>query len=192
MIQAGPPPQSQHMLPFWAQVSALAISIFLALLRAAEFFRSPHLHVRLTRDLFFRLIDRGEALFCHAVVLARNGPILILDVRPKLSRISKPGTSETAEKVFPLEVAQFGEKVKGPQLVAEHHFFVAAPFFMCPTRRRTGQYSSAFRRNISRAKGGPSKHSSRTSCNLRPSTHQVRPNRSMRVLELRFYESWTS
>ena|SRR5258708_380022 len=55
------------------QVMSFAAAAFLALLKAIEFFRRGTLSVRLTRDSFFRLIDAGEALFVHAVLLARGG-----------------------------------------------------------------------------------------------------------------------
>lgn len=118
------PSLEPHGLPTWAQVVSLLVALFLALLRAIEFFKLPGLYVRLTSDLFFRLIDDGEAMFCHAVLLARNGPVLIQDIDLALKR---KGNREIAEKHFPLRILQFGEKVKGPALVAEHHFFSSSP-----------------------------------------------------------------
>ncbi len=116
-------------LPLWAQELSLAITLFLAALRAAEFFALPGLYVRLTRDLFFRLIDDGEALFCHAVLLARRGPVLISDVRLTLKRV---GSAERAEKLFPIRVLRFGEKVQGTGLLAEHHFYSSSPLQYLP------------------------------------------------------------
>ena len=87
------------------------------------------MYVRLTRDLFFRLIDDGEALICHAVLLARNGPVLIQRISLTLKR---NGSHNTAEKVFPIQILRFGEKVKGPALTAEHHFFSSSPLLYLP------------------------------------------------------------
>jgi hypothetical protein len=113
-----------HALPLWAQILSLSVALFLALLRAIEFFKFPRLDVRLTRDMFFRLIDDGEALFCHAVLLARNGPVLIQEIYLTLKR---KGSRDRAEKVFPIQILKFGEKVRGPALMAEHHFFSSSP-----------------------------------------------------------------
>lgn len=116
-------------LPLWLQLVSLGIALFLAVLRAVEFFKLPELYVRLTRDLFFRLIDDGEAIFCHAVLLARNGPVLIQEIDLSLRR---KGNHGTAEKLFPIQILKFGEKVKGPALVAEHHFFSSSPLLYLP------------------------------------------------------------
>jgi hypothetical protein len=113
-----------HSLPLWAQVLSLAIALFLAVLRGFEFFQIPELDVRLTRDLYFRLIDDGEVVFCHAVLLARKGPVLIQNIELTLKRI---GSRDRAEKSFPLRVTRFGEKVKGPGLTAENHFYSSSP-----------------------------------------------------------------
>ena len=118
-----------HALPLWAQILSLSVALFLALLRAIEFLKFPELYVRLTRDLFFRLIEDGEALFCHAVLLARNGPVLIRDINLTLKR---KGNRARAEKHFPIQILRFGEKLKGPALFAEHHFFSSSPLLYLP------------------------------------------------------------
>jgi hypothetical protein len=131
-MQPPVPPSPQPSLPIWAQLLSLGIALILAVLRLIEFFRPSHLHVHLTRDLFFRLIDKGEALFCNAVVIARGGSVLVLDVKPKLRRVNNNAHSERAEKVYPLEVAQFGEKVRGSQFTAENHFYSSSPLTYLP------------------------------------------------------------
>lgn len=113
--------------PLWISITALVISVILAIFKAVEFFRKPRLYLHLTRDIFFRLIDGGEALFCNAVLLASNGPILIRSVQPVLKRIDCSGNASQAEKSFPLTVAQYGEKVRGANLIADHHFFGSSP-----------------------------------------------------------------
>lgn len=127
MIQA--PPSHPNGLPLWVQIVSLSITAFLAVLRTIEFFNFPELYVRLTRDLFFRMIDEGEALFCHAVLISRNGPVLIQDITLTLKRI---GSRDTAEKSFPIQIRRFGEKVKGPALIAEHHFYSSSPLQYLP------------------------------------------------------------
>jgi hypothetical protein len=125
MIATGTPPD--HSLPLWAQVVALATSLALAAIQIFQFTRRPHLEVHLTRDLFFRLINQGEALFCKAVLLARNGPVLVRDVQPVLRRFDPTGKRSQAEKLFPLDVWRHGESVRGSNIMADHHFFGSSP-----------------------------------------------------------------
>jgi hypothetical protein len=49
-----------HALPLWAQILSLSVALFLALLRAIEFFKFPTLDVRLTRDMFFVLLTTAK------------------------------------------------------------------------------------------------------------------------------------
>jgi hypothetical protein len=113
-------------LPLWAQVVNLGITLLLASMRAVEFLRHGKLEVRLTKDSFFRLTDFGEALFVHCVLLARNGPVLIRSVSVTLKRLAGEGT-RLAQKSFPLDVMNHGEKVKGKEFTAEHHFYGSSP-----------------------------------------------------------------
>lgn len=106
------------------QITSFAAAAFLALLKALEFFRRGTLEVRLTRDSFFRLTDVGESLFVHAVLLAREGPVLIDGVSLNLVRLPKP---RTTAKTFPLDIIDHGEKIKGSAIRAEHHFYGASP-----------------------------------------------------------------
>jgi hypothetical protein len=82
---------------FWA-------SLFLTVLKAIELLirltRKPSLDLRLTRDIFFRIGDLGEVLFCNATFLARNGPILICDARAELRK------TDQAQKAFPLTMGK--------------------------------------------------------------------------------------
>jgi hypothetical protein len=126
MLQISRAPVASTGLPLWAQLSNLAITLLLAVLRAVEFLRRGTLEVRITRDCFFRLTDFGEALFVHGVLLARNGPVLIQDVAVTLKRLAPRGTT-VAEKSFPLTIISHGEKVKGPAFRAEHHFYGMSP-----------------------------------------------------------------
>jgi hypothetical protein len=131
LLQVFPPPTpvvnvhpASTGLPLWMQITSFAVAAFLALLKALEFFRRGTLEVRLTRDSFFRLTENGEALFVHGVLLAREGPVLIDNVSVTLKRL--PG-NRTTEKTFPLDIIDHGEKIKGPAIRAEHHFYGASP-----------------------------------------------------------------
>ena len=120
-------PSTTLGLPLWMQIVAFVVSVGLALMKLLEFLRKPKLYVHLTRDIFFRLIDNGEALFCSAVLLASNGPILVRNVEPILRRVDKNRKANTAQKSFPLVVSQFGVKVHGPNVTADHKFFGSSP-----------------------------------------------------------------
>jgi hypothetical protein len=118
---------SQASLPVSLQIVGFAVTLVLATIKILDFSNRPKLNVHLTKDVFFRLIDSGEALFCNVVLLASNGPVLIRTVQLMLKRVDDAGKSDKAEKRFPLEVTQFGEKVRGTQVTADNHFFGSSP-----------------------------------------------------------------
>jgi hypothetical protein len=122
-------------LPIWAQIISLVLSCALASVEIAKQLRRAKLSIYLTRDLFFRFIEAGEALFCNAVMLARNSPVLIRDVSLELKRIGVPGQRRSAEKMYPLVVREFGEKVRGSALNAEHHFYGSSPLAYVPVMK---------------------------------------------------------
>jgi hypothetical protein len=133
------------------QYFAFYVSAILGLFKIAGFlFHRSQLHVVVTRDAFFRLIDSGEALFCSANLLARNGPVLITSVIPTLKRIDGP------QKSFDLEILQFGEKVKGQGFLAEHLFYSSSPVAHIPEAipQRTvylcvqGEYKDQIRQRV--------------------------------------------
>jgi hypothetical protein len=115
MFAAISPDSAEWMVrfAFWASLILTLLKISDALMRAA---RSPKLHVKLTPEAFFRLTDWGETLFCNGVLLAWNGPVLIVDARAVLQKTNAP------TKSFPFKILEFGEKVKGSGAVADHYF----------------------------------------------------------------------
>ncbi len=115
----------------WMQVTAFSLSVVLAALKIFDVIRRPVLHIHLTRDVFFRLIEKGEALFCSAVLIARNGPVLVRSVEVKLMRVAKE-SGPIAEKSFPLEITQFGEKTLGSGIFADHKFMGTSPLRYLP------------------------------------------------------------
>src|SRR6267143_1336631 len=86
-------------LALWMVYFAFWTSLILGLLKIIEFAvkatRFPRLDARLTSDVFFRLTDFGESLFCNAVLLSFNGPVLITNTRVTLTK------TDSAVKVFP-------------------------------------------------------------------------------------------
>lgn len=113
------PPETQQILPwmvkfaFWASV---ILTVFKIVELIVRFVRTPRLDVRLTPDVFFRLNDWGETLFCNSVLLSWNGPIVIVETRAILDKIDSP------TKSFPFKVIQFGQKVKGAGPLPDHYF----------------------------------------------------------------------
>lgn len=120
-------PTDYSSLPLWAQITSFCLAVVLALIKIVESLQAPELKVHLTRDLFFRLIDQGEALFCKAVLLSENGPVLVRDVDVVLKRENRNRATSSAEKSFPLEVTQYGEAVRGTNNLSDHHFFGSSP-----------------------------------------------------------------
>lgn len=106
------------LFAFWASLALTVLKIAQFILIAL---RKPKLQLHLTQEVFFRLAEFGEGLFCNPVLLAWNGPVLISEVRATLSKKDVP------EKVFPLKVLAFGEKVKGSGPYADHYFHSRSP-----------------------------------------------------------------
>jgi hypothetical protein len=108
-------------LPLWTLYFAFWASLALTVLKILELtfvaFRSPRLDVRVTREAFFRLTDWGETLFFNSILLAWNGPVLILDSRATLLK------TDAATKAFPLRILQVGEKVRSAGGPFPDHFF---------------------------------------------------------------------
>jgi hypothetical protein len=100
MIPTPTPTIASPSLPYPLQIITFGISIILAIFKTAEFFRKPKLSLNLTRDIFFRLIDKGEALFCNGVLLAIDGPILVRSVNVVLKKVDKNRNSEKAKRHF--------------------------------------------------------------------------------------------
>ena len=121
LAQAAANPQN---LPLWMVYFAFWTSLILAVLKIVQFAvraaKFPRLDARLTSDVFFRLNEFGETLFCNSVLLAFNGPVLLTNTRAILTK------TDSVVKVFPFVVLWFGEKVKGLGPLAEHSFLTAS------------------------------------------------------------------
>jgi hypothetical protein len=129
LLQVFPPPTpvvAPAGIPVWMQIASFAVATLLGVLRAVEFFRRGTLEVRLTKDSFFRLTDSGETLFVHAVLLDRDGPALIDKVSITMNRLPTEN-ARTAQKSFPLDIVDHGEKIKGATIFAEHSWYGASP-----------------------------------------------------------------
>lgn len=114
----------------WMVVFAFWASLILTLVKIGEAIftalRRPRLDFSLTREVFFRLTDFGEALFCNPVLLAWNGPVLVTSINARLDKTDSP------RKSFPLKVLAFGEKVRGQGPFADHYFHSKSPVSHIP------------------------------------------------------------
>ena len=109
----------------WMLWFAFVASAALTLLKIGELIlaatRRPKLEVRLTKEIEFRILDSGDSIFANAVLLAKNGPLLITDASMVLSKI------DGARKQYPLEIIRFGEKVTGAGPIADNSFVTTSP-----------------------------------------------------------------
>src|SRR5438270_819125 len=115
-----PPTVPSAGMAHWMILAAFWISVILALIKVAEVIysitRAPRLDMRLTEDVFFRLNQLGECLFCNAVMLGWDGPSLVDGCRIILEK------TDSVVKTFPFKVLHVGEKVKGSGALADHYF----------------------------------------------------------------------
>jgi hypothetical protein len=109
-------------LPLWVQITSFVFAsvgfLGAAFVGLTEYLRTATLDIRVTKDSFYRLVEQGEAVFCRATLLARNGPILIHKVSLTLTK------TDDVPKIFPLEVEHFGTLVhKNEYLFQEHNYY---------------------------------------------------------------------
>ncbi len=119
--------------PLWVVYATVSLTILLIIDLLYRWLEPARLQVRVTKEVFVRWVERGEVLFVNAVMLATKAPVVVTDVRVSLVRTS--GSS----KSYALGVVLVGEKVKGDQVLAVHHFFTKSALEFVPgnsTHRR--------------------------------------------------------
>ncbi|GEM_PF-3518737 len=109
-------------LPYWAQLTSFVLATVgftgTAYVALAEFLKTADLETKLTKDCFYRVVERGEAVFCRATVMARRGPVLIRTVAATLTKL------DGAQKSYNLDVMQFGSLItKADKLIQEHNYY---------------------------------------------------------------------
>jgi hypothetical protein len=113
------------VIPDWAVLFAFtvgAIATLLEIIRFAVYLaKQPHLEVRLTKQVFIRLIEKGECFFCNAVILGRHGPIEIRDAFFVLRRLGE------SKKTFRLTVTDIGAKTPSAGPIAGLSFYTTSP-----------------------------------------------------------------
>ena len=107
-------------LPLWMAVFAFVVSVFLAILKVIEwimfFFKKSSLEIALTREVFFRILEKGESLYVNAVLIAYDKGTLITDVKATLKKING------ATKEYELRVSDIGEKFRNPEGLPNYYF----------------------------------------------------------------------
>ena len=74
-------------LPNWSLVFAFFASLILSLIKLCEIlFNTSKLEIVLTREMFYRLLDRGEVIYSNAVLVAHNSGAMIQDIKVKLTQ----------------------------------------------------------------------------------------------------------
>jgi len=116
----------QWLLAIMFLIGGLA-TVFQILKTVVPWFARPTLEARLTKEIFFRLVDDGECAFLNAIYLVRNGAV---EVRRMALRLTRLGESPRS---YPLEVLRLGEKRLGQGPLADFVFYTESPlFFLTP------------------------------------------------------------
>lgn len=99
-------------LPLWMIYAGSVAGLFVAGFQIFEWIhrltRFPKLDIRLTKEVFFRLLDDGETIFTNAVLIARHGPIEIKNIKFNLKKISG------SKKDYIFAPRHIGNKVANP------------------------------------------------------------------------------
>ena len=88
--------------------------------------RQSSLEVALTREVFFRVFETGEALYANAVLVANDVGAMVKDITAILKK------EDGATKEFILRVAQIGEKFRGVEGRYQFSFHSSSPLAFIP------------------------------------------------------------
>jgi hypothetical protein len=114
-------------LPTWLVNTGAILAIILTILHIRDLLKAGRLEVRLTREVFFRLTDKGESLFANAVLLCRREPVEIRSIYLMLTR------SSGSRKEYPVEPIWFGQKLAATgNVYAQHSFSSKSPASFIP------------------------------------------------------------
>lgn len=121
-------------LPKWlinlGTITALVLAVLQVLKIIFKVLEAPYLEVKLTKEVFFRLLMVGESIFANLILLARLGNIEVRDVNFTLTKTD--GQSKSL-KVLPRYI---GKKIVDPNdNFAKNHFFSSTPLnFISPNK----------------------------------------------------------
>lgn len=117
-------------LPDWMIIFAFLASLVLTIFKVLEGIfkavRKSNLEIALTREVFFRILETGEALYLNAVLVAYDVGALITDINASLKK------EDGATKEFIMNVAQIGEKFRSTQGLYQFSFHSSSPLAFIP------------------------------------------------------------
>jgi hypothetical protein len=117
-------------LPNWMLIFAFVASLILTILKILEgifsAFRKSKLEVVLTREVFFRIFETGEAIYANVVLVAYDIGALIKSIKATLKKEDGP------TKEFELNVAQIGEKYRIADGSYQFSFHSSSPLAFIP------------------------------------------------------------
>ncbi len=117
-------------IPDWMLYFAFWASLTLTILAIAGIIKKTtqknSLKLILTKELFFRILQSGEFIYSHGVLVAYGSGALIEDAKAEL--IKKDG----AKKTFKLGIAKVGEKVRTTTGNADYFFPSYSPITFIP------------------------------------------------------------
>jgi hypothetical protein len=118
------------ILPNGALVFAFIASVILTIIKIIELlikaFTKAKLEVRLTREVFLRLLNTGESIYIDTVLISNDKSCLIKDIKASLEKIDGP------RKTFPLRLAQLGEKYRNFDGSIKFSFYSTSPLAFIP------------------------------------------------------------
>lgn len=125
-MTANPSTGFPSTIPDFMLVFSFCVTLLWTILRVVGLLRGGKLDLRLTRELFVRLIDPGECFFAHAVLVSHYGGVLIENARASIRK------ENGSIKEFPLEIIQYGEKYRSEIGIPQYYFYTTSPLAFIP------------------------------------------------------------
>lgn len=127
MNTAAPEPSNfPNWMIVFAFIASLVLTIFKVLEGIFKAVRKSNLEIALTREVFFRILETGEALYLNAVLVAYDVGALITDINASLKK------EDGATKEFIMKVAQIGEKYRSSEGLYQFSFHSSSPLVFIP------------------------------------------------------------
>lgn len=124
------PQQVTHtvLLSPWLIMVSVLLTMLLTFLRIRDALKYGTLDAKLTKEVFFRITNMGEGIFCNVVLLVRHGPVEIRSIKFELNKTTG------SKKTFVAEPIWIGEKKPHTDgVIANHHFSTQSPVDFIPT-----------------------------------------------------------
>jgi len=117
-------------LPNWTLLFAFGASVVLTVIKIVELLvkvlTKAKIEVRLTREVFLRLLNTGESIYIDTVLISNDKSCLIKDIKASLEKIDNP------RKTFPLRLSQLGEKYRTFDGAVKFSFYSTSPLAFIP------------------------------------------------------------